>query len=107
MEDGGRDPLLGHGAVRGHGELAGTAHSASRHDGHLLPVAELEAIGFKLAAYPLVLLSAAVSAMQQAIAALQPDANTPPPPQVSFEELKKVVGFSEYYEREERYLAAE
>jgi 2-methylisocitrate lyase-like PEP mutase family enzyme len=73
----------------------------------ILPVAELEAIGFKLAAYPLVLLSAAVSAMQQAIAALQPDANTPPPPQVSFEELKKVVGFSDYYEREERYLAAE
>lgn len=73
----------------------------------ILPVAELEAIGFKLAAYPLVLLSAAVSAMQQAIAALQPDADTPQPPQVSFEELKKVVGFSDYYEREERYLAAE
>jgi 2-methylisocitrate lyase-like PEP mutase family enzyme len=73
----------------------------------ILPVAELEAIGFKLAAYPLVLLSAAVSAMQQAIAALQPDADTPQPPQVSFEELKKVVGFSDHYEREERYLAAE
>lgn len=73
----------------------------------ILPLTELEAIGFKLAAYPLVLLSAAVTAMQQAIAALQPNANTPHPPQVSFEELKKVVGFPEYYEREERYLAAE
>jgi 2-methylisocitrate lyase-like PEP mutase family enzyme len=73
----------------------------------VLPPAELETIGFKLAAYPLVLLSAAISAMQQALAALQPDANTPPPPQVSFEALKKVVGFPYYYAREERYLAAE
>jgi 2-methylisocitrate lyase-like PEP mutase family enzyme len=73
----------------------------------VLPPAELETIGFKLAAYPLVVLSAAVAAMQQAIAALQPNANTPAPPQVTFEELKKVVGFPDYYAREERYLAAE
>jgi 2-methylisocitrate lyase-like PEP mutase family enzyme len=73
----------------------------------VLPPAALEEIGFKLAAYPLVLLSAAVSAMQQAIAALQPNANAPQPPQVTFEELKKVVGFPDYYAREERYLAAE
>ena len=73
----------------------------------VLPAAELEKIGFKLAAYPLVLLSAAVSAIQQAIAALQPNSNTPHPPQVSFDELKKVVGFPEYYARETRYLAAE
>ena len=73
----------------------------------ILPAAELEALGFKLAAFPVVLLSAAVSAMQQAIAALQPNSNTLHPPQVSFEDLKKVVGFPEYYEREERYLAAE
>jgi 2-methylisocitrate lyase-like PEP mutase family enzyme len=73
----------------------------------VLPAAALEEIGFKLAAYPLVLLSAAVSAMQQAIAALQPNANAPQPPQVTFEELKKVVGFPDYYAREERYLAAE
>ena len=73
----------------------------------VLPPAELEKLGFKLAAYPLVLLSAAVSAMRQAIAALQPEADTPQPPQVTFEELKKVVGFPDYYAREERYLAAE
>ncbi|HEX2117436.1 MAG TPA: isocitrate lyase/PEP mutase family protein [Alphaproteobacteria bacterium] len=73
----------------------------------VLPPDELAKIGFKLAAYPLVVLSAAVSAMQQAIAALQPSANIPEPPQVSFEELKKVVGFPDYYAREERYLAAE
>lgn len=73
----------------------------------ILPAAELEKVGFKLAAYPVVLLSAAVTAMQQAIAALQPNSNTKQPPQVSFEELKKIVGFPEYYERETRYLAAE
>ena len=73
----------------------------------ILPPAELQAIGFKLAAYPVVLLSAAVTAMQQAIAALQPNSNTAQPPQVTFEELKKVVGFPEYYENETRYLAAE
>jgi 2-methylisocitrate lyase-like PEP mutase family enzyme len=73
----------------------------------VLPPAELEKVGFKLAAYPLVLLSAAISAMQQALASLQPDAKTPEPPQVNFEELKKVVGFPEYYDQESRYLAAE
>lgn len=73
----------------------------------VLPADELEKIGFKLAAYPLVLLSAAVAAMQQAIAAVLPGSNAKPPPQVSFEELKKVVGFPEYYQREMKYLAAE
>jgi 2-methylisocitrate lyase-like PEP mutase family enzyme len=73
----------------------------------ILPPAELEAVGFKLAAYPVVLLSAAVTAMQQAIAALQPNSNVKQPPQVTFEELKKVVGFPEYYDNETRYLAAE
>ena len=73
----------------------------------VLPPKQLEAIGFKLAAFPVVLLSAAVSAMQQAIAALQPNSNTPHPPEVTFEELKKIVGFNDYYAREDRYLAAE
>lgn len=73
----------------------------------VLPPARLEAIGYKLAAYPVVLLSAAVAAMQQAIAALQPDANAALPPLVSFDELKKVVGFPGYYAREDRYIAAE
>ena len=73
----------------------------------ILPPAQLEAVGFKLAAYPVVLLSAAVTAMQQAIAALQPNSNMQQPPQVTFEELKKVVGFPDYYKNEERYLAAE
>lgn len=73
----------------------------------ILPPAELEKIGFKLAAYPVVLLSAAISAMRQAIAALQPNSNVAQPPQVTFDELKSIVGFPDYYAREERYLAAE
>ena len=73
----------------------------------ILPPAELEQIGFKLAAYPVVLLSAAISAMRQAIAVLQPNSNVAQPPQVTFDELKSIVGFPDYYAREERYLAAE
>lgn len=73
----------------------------------VLPPAQLEAFGYKIAAYPLVLISAAISAMQQALQALAPDANVPHPPEVSFTELQKVVGFPEYWAAEERYKAAE
>ncbi len=72
-----------------------------------LPPAQLEALGFKIAAYPLVLLSAAIAAMQQALQALAPDANVPQPPAVPFGELQKIVGFPDYWAAEERYKAAE
>lgn len=71
------------------------------------PPAELESLGFKLAAYPLVLLSAAIAAMQQALLALAPDSNTPHPPEASFDEIKKIVGFPEYWERETLYQVAD
>ena len=73
----------------------------------VLPPDRLAALGFKIAIYPLVLLSAAVAAMQAALAALTPNSNAPAPPQASFEEMKKIVGFPEYYRRETRYQAAE
>jgi 2-methylisocitrate lyase-like PEP mutase family enzyme len=68
----------------------------------VLPPAELARLGYKIAAYPLVLVSSAVKAMQQALAALQrgDDAD-----QVSFEELKRLAGFPGYYELEERFRA--
>jgi 2-methylisocitrate lyase-like PEP mutase family enzyme len=71
----------------------------------VLPPAELERIGYKLAAYPLVLLSAAISAMQQALASLRPDGATLAPTKVSFDELKTIVGFPDYWAREERFAA--
>ena len=67
----------------------------------VLPPARLEAIGFKIAAYPLTLLSSAVSAMQQALESLRDGAA--PPPRVGFAELQQIVGFPDYDRELERY----
>ena len=66
---------------------------------------ELEAIGYKIALYPLVLLSAAIKAMEQALIALKPAAPGPMPPTASFEEIKAVVGFPDYWAQERRFTA--
>jgi 2-methylisocitrate lyase-like PEP mutase family enzyme len=68
----------------------------------VLPPAELARLGYKIAAYPLTLVSSAVKAMQQALAALQRGEDAD---QVSFEELKRLAGFPGYYELEERFRA--
>jgi 2-methylisocitrate lyase-like PEP mutase family enzyme len=68
----------------------------------VLPPSELEALGYKIAAYPLVLISTAVRAMQQALEALALGSTAD---EISFEELKRLVGFPEYYALEERYRA--
>jgi len=73
----------------------------------VLPPAELERIGYKLALYPVMLLTAAISAMRTTLDALQPDAATALPPAVSFAQLQEIVGFPAYWERETRYKAAE
>lgn len=74
--------------------------------GGLTPVlsqAELERIGIRFAIFPLALLSAAISAMQQAIKALAPGSTTPLPAMPSFPELQSVVGFPAYWATEERF----
>jgi 2-methylisocitrate lyase-like PEP mutase family enzyme len=71
----------------------------------ILPPAELGRIGYRLAAYPLVLLSAAVSAMREALAALRPGTAAPFPAMPSFEDLQEVVGFPEYWDGEARFAA--
>jgi 2-methylisocitrate lyase-like PEP mutase family enzyme len=73
----------------------------------ILPPAKLREIGYKLALYPLMLLSPAVAAMQATLAALHPGATTPQPPSVSFADLQRVVGFPEYWSRETLYQAKE
>jgi 2-methylisocitrate lyase-like PEP mutase family enzyme len=67
----------------------------------VLPPAELEAIGYKIAAYPLTLLSVAAAAMREALAALR--AGRHPDPRMSFGALQEVVGFPDYYAEEARY----
>jgi 2-methylisocitrate lyase-like PEP mutase family enzyme len=69
----------------------------------VLPPAELQAIGYKLALYPVMLLSASVAAMQATLAALKPGSEAKSPPSISFTELQDVVGFPSYWELEGRY----
>jgi 2-methylisocitrate lyase-like PEP mutase family enzyme len=71
----------------------------------VLPPARLQEIGYRLALYPVMLLSAAIAAMQATLAALKPGATAPLPPSISFTELQGVVGFPDYWQREERYKA--
>ncbi|WP_420347367.1 isocitrate lyase/PEP mutase family protein [Pelagibius sp.] len=67
----------------------------------VLPPAELEAIGYKLAAYPLTLLSAAIRAMQEALASFE--AGEHPQDLLDWDSLREVVGFNRYYAEEDRY----
>jgi 2-methylisocitrate lyase-like PEP mutase family enzyme len=69
----------------------------------ILASQELQTIGYKLAVYPLVMMSSAIAAMQAALAALLPESNKAFPPSVLFTELQQVVGFPDYWERESRY----
>jgi 2-methylisocitrate lyase-like PEP mutase family enzyme len=73
----------------------------------ILPPARLEEIGYKLALYPVMLLSSAIAAMQATLVALRPDSREPQPPSVSFAELQGIVGFPAYWERETRYRVKE
>lgn len=70
----------------------------------ILPPEELGAIGYRIAAYPVLVFSAAIKAAQAALAALK-NGGADRVPQVTFDELKTLVGFDDYYEREQRYSA--
>ena len=66
-----------------------------------LPHGRLEAMGFRIAAYPLTLLSSAVRAMQESLAALA--AGRPAPRRLDFATLQAIVGFPEYDAALRRY----
>lgn len=67
----------------------------------LVPPARLEAIGFKIAVYPLTLLNVSIQAMRTALGSLARFER--PLAAMDFEELKKAVGFPAYYAEEARY----
>ena len=71
----------------------------------ILTPGELEAIGFKIAAYPLTLLSSALKAMEQALDALKSGA--PPPGLSDWAHLRDAVGFNAYDAEAARYTDAE
>ena len=79
------------------------ANLVEQGDTPLLPHAELEAIGYKLALYPLTAILAAQRAMEQALASMR--AGNHPEALADFAELREVVGFPEYYEAETKYAA--
>ena len=70
-------------------------------DTPLLGPARLEALGYRIAAYPLTLLSTATRAMQEALAAL--GAGREPEGLLEFAELRAVVGFDRYEEAQAHY----
>jgi 2-methylisocitrate lyase-like PEP mutase family enzyme len=60
----------------------------------ILPPARLQAIGYKLAAYPLTLLNSAVFAMREALQALKKGRT--PQARVDFQTIREIVGFDAY-----------
>ena len=70
-------------------------------DTPMLPPARLAALGYRIAAYPLTLLSAAARAMQDALAALA--RGETPARLLEFAELRELVGFDAYDAALERY----
>ncbi len=79
------------------------ANMVEQGDTPLLAPARLEEIGYKIAVYPLTLLSAAVNAMGGALAALK--AGTRPERLTDFAELREIVGFTAYDAAQKRYAA--
>jgi 2-methylisocitrate lyase-like PEP mutase family enzyme len=74
-------------------------------DTPVLSPERLEAIGYRIAAYPLTLLSVATRAMQDALAALA--RGETPEGLLEFDALRDVVGFSDYDAEAARYASTE
>ena len=70
------------------------ANLVEQGDTPLVSPLQLEQMGFKIAAYPLTLVSAAIHAMQQSLIALQGEQH--PQQLIPFMELQKIVGFDQY-----------
>ena len=77
------------------------ANLVEQGDTPLLPPAELESFGYKLAAYPLTLQLAALQAMEEALAAMK--AGQRPDRLAAFSELQEVAGFPAYFSAEKAY----
>lgn len=67
----------------------------------ILPADELEAIGYKIAVFPLTLLNASIVAMRESLQMIKDGKE--PTNVLDFEGLKSAVGFPEYYEEFDRY----
>lgn len=72
-------------------------------DTPLLARARLEALGFRIAAWPLTLLSVAARAMERALAAMAAGGHPAADERLSFEALRELVGFPAYDAEAGRY----
>ncbi len=66
---------------------------------------ELQAMGFKIVAYPLSLLGVSIKAMEDALQTLRTGTLPGPSTLPSFAHIQDSVGFNEYYEEEAKYKA--
>ncbi|KAL3506649.1 hypothetical protein ACH5RR_032031 [Cinchona calisaya] len=69
----------------------------------ILNPTELEETGYKLVAYPLSLMGVSIRAMQDALTAIRGGRMPSPGSMPSFEEIKEILGFNNYYEEEKLY----
>lgn len=74
-------------------------------DTPLLAPRRLEALGFRIAAYPLTLLSAAVQAIGDALAQMKAGEHPADSERISFGALRELVGFPAYDEAAKRYAS--
>jgi 2-methylisocitrate lyase-like PEP mutase family enzyme len=81
------------------------ANMVEQGDTPVLPPKQLEDIGYKIAAYPLTLISSAVAAMQHALLQLQ--AGTTPDLMLDFADLREVVGFNDYDSQLQTYVSSD
>lgn len=77
------------------------ANMVEQGDTPILAPGELDALGFKIAAYPLTLLLAATRAMEDALVALK--AGQSPDNLATFKHLREVAGFDDYFAAEKKY----
>ncbi len=80
-------------------------HMANMLEGGKTPMVssdDLHNLGYSIAAYPLTVLSAAMKAMQSSLTSLRAG-KQPNEALLDFAELKRIVGFDDYYEAEKRY----
>ena len=67
----------------------------------VLPAQQLEQMGYKIMVFPLTMLSASISAMQQSLERMKNGQSNSE--QLDFESLKSIVGFPDYYRQFDRY----
>ena len=81
-------------------------HMANLVEGGTTPIPSMErlgALGFRLAIFPLTLLSAAMRAIEASLADMQAGRHPDEQRLIGFEAIKRIAGFDAYYAAEQRY----